>query len=122
MKGPETSSNPTPRKVLPDEYLLQNEQGRVDPAFVQLYDEVLAILFNHDPISINFGENTDEYAPEARTILQRLRETESPEGLTGIIHEEFVNWFDIDMAGPRARYVHIAHDVWKAWQSYERKR
>ena len=119
MKEPEANSGPTPRKVLPPEHLLQNEQGRVDPAFIQLYDEVLAILFRHDPIGINFVDNTDEYAPEARTILQRLREAESPEGLAGIIHEEFIHWFDIDMAGPKSRYVPIAHDVWKAWQSYK---
>jgi hypothetical protein len=47
-----------------------NEQARKD--YGTLFDAVSAVLFHHDPIGINFDTNTDEYDPEARTILPRL--------------------------------------------------
>ena len=47
---------------------------------------VEALLFRHDPIGINFGENTDEYRPEAETI--------SYGSLTGLCDE--VNWGLLD--------------------------
>ncbi len=39
-----------------------------------LVADLIAILFRRDPIGINFGENTDEYRPEAETIAIRLPE------------------------------------------------
>lgn len=81
----------------------------------ELYDKVLEILFQNDPIGINFEFNTDEYEPEVDTILPRLKEARSPEDLQGIIHREFVRWFDADIAGPKAKYARIAQEVWNAY-------
>ena len=37
-----------------------------------LFDEVSGILFLHDPMGVDFEDNTDEYEPETATILPRL--------------------------------------------------
>ena len=72
-----------------------------------------ALLFQHDPIGINFGSNTDEYRGEAETIVSRLPEATSEHDLTGIVHEEFVRWFDLETAGPLERYQSIASAIWR---------
>jgi hypothetical protein len=91
------------------------EQRRLKAEYGKLFDELLAILFRHDPMGINFEDNTDEYSPEVRTILPRLRECKSVEDTCRVIHEEFARWFSGD-AGPAERYAPIAADVWALWQ------
>ena len=73
----------------------------------------------HDPIGINFEDNTDEYDPEAGTILPRLRRDLSVEKTTGIVHEEFVRWFERKTAGSRERYSPIAAEIMTAYQQWE---
>lgn len=76
------------------------------------YRRLNDILFSEDPIGINFKENTDEYEPEVGTILPRLRDCRSKDDVERIVHEEFVRWFDVLTAGPRAKYQQIAQRVW----------
>lgn len=73
-----------------------------------LYDAVSAILFEEDPIGINFGSNADEYEPEVDTILPRLAGCVTVEDVRAVVHEEFVRWFDLSIAGPAERYTRIA--------------
>ena len=51
----------------------------------KLYDLVEEILFRHDPIGINFGDNSDEYDPEVDTILPRLDRCESVDQVRDVI-------------------------------------
>jgi hypothetical protein len=92
------------------------ERQRLRREYGKLYDEVLEILFRNDPIGINFEFNTDEYEPEVGTILPRLKEAHSPEDLQGIIHQEFVCWFDAGIAGTKAKYAKIAQEIWDAYK------
>jgi len=77
-----------------------------------LYDRVLQILFEIDPIGINFSHNTDEYEPEVETILPRLRSCTSARDVQQVVHEEFCRWFDADLAGAPDRYGEIAAKIW----------
>lgn len=83
-----------------------------------LFDDVTAVFFRHDPIGINFEDNTDEYEPEARTILPRLRTCHSVEDVLTVVHEEFQRWFEPDIAGARERYSAIADEVWSLWNKF----
>lgn len=78
-----------------------------------LVAELEAMLFRHDPIGINFEENTDEYRAEAETIAIRLPEAHDEVDLLRIVHEEFVRWFD-DTAGDIERYREIAQEIWRS--------
>lgn len=71
------------------------------------------LLFEADPIGINFEFNTDEYRPEAETVTLRRSEALSLEDVNRIIYEEFVRWFG--EAGPRDLYEPIARKVWQRW-------
>jgi hypothetical protein len=81
-----------------------------------LFDDVAAVLFRHDPIGINFETNTDEYHPEARTILPRLRHCASAGDVLVVVHEEFRRWFGAETAGPASRYTGAAAAIWELWQ------
>jgi hypothetical protein len=103
-----------------DEILQERRQLKAE--YGELFDSVAALLFRHDPVGINFGENTDEYEPEARTILPRLHGCTSVDDVLTIVHEEFVRWFDTGNAGPQERYAGIAAEVWELWQRRQSKR
>ena len=79
--------------------------------------EVEALLYRHDPIGIAFGDNPDEYRPEAEGIVPRLPRARSVDDVRKLVHEEFVRWFDEDTAGPVSRYEATARDVWSAWRA-----
>ncbi len=84
--------------------------------FVGIVSQVEEILFRHDPIGIGFADNTDEYRPEAETIVPRLREAKSVVDVRRVVHEEFLRWFAGEStAGPESRYALIADEVWLAW-------
>jgi hypothetical protein len=77
----------------------------------ELYARVSAILFEEDPIRINFTSNTDEYEPEVDTILPRLARCVTVEDVRAVVHEEFVRWFNTSIAGAPERYTRIAERI-----------
>jgi hypothetical protein len=89
--------------------------------FGALYDTVTAILFEVDPIGINFETNTDEYEPETRTILPRLASCETVDKLRAVVHEEFTHWFGPDTAGTPEKYTRVAHEIWAAAERRSRR-
>jgi hypothetical protein len=95
--------------------LLRKERKRLRELHVELFEAVSKILFEYDPIEINFETNTDEYEPEVGTILPRLRACKSEADARRAIHEEFVHWFGADIAGPEEKYADIASAVWETW-------
>jgi hypothetical protein len=97
--------------------ILENRR-RLRAEYGELFDSVAALLFRHDPIGINFEDNTDEYEPEAETILPRLCSCHSAEDVLQVVHVEFVRWFDYDTAGPPEHYKEIASEVWQLWQGH----
>ncbi len=90
------------RKVLKDQYGV-------------LFDNIASLLFDADPIGINFEFNTDEYEPEVGTILPRLRSATSVQDVEEIIHEEFCRWFSLEGAGSREKYQSVAAKIWELW-------
>ena len=84
-----------------------------------LFDTVSAALFAADPMHINFEDNTDEYDPEAGSILARLDEASTVEQATAIVHEEFCRLFTESVAGPQEKYSAVTAQIWDAWRGYK---
>lgn len=86
------------------------------------YDEFFRwlskLLFDADPIGINYVSNTDEYDSESGTIIPRLIHANSEGDVRHIIHEEFCKWFGVEEVGPIDAYSAIATTVWAEWQRY----
>ena len=99
---------------------MNDKRSKLKSKYKELYSIVEAILFNHDPVRINFKFNTDEYDPEVGTILPRLKNANNESDVADIIHEEFVRWFGTKIAGDKKQLVYrkIASEVWKAWLKF----
>ena len=90
--------------------------------YPNLFKSISATLFKHDPIGINFGENIDEYDPEAGSIIPRLKASNTVDDVQTIVHEEFIRWFGIETAGGRDKYHRIAVDIWELWKKYKEEK
>jgi hypothetical protein len=92
-------------RVRQERNLLKEQHG----AF---FTKVSELMFMHDPIGINFTDNTDEYDAEAGTVIPRLATCRNVEDLLSVLHEEFCRWFGPDTAGPLSVYEPLARDIW----------
>lgn len=91
---------------------IQAENKLLRAEYGDLFDSVAEVLFRHDPIGINFTNNTGEYHPEVRTILPRLKTCTSTSEVMSVVHQEFQKWFGSDLAGPEEDYRKIGEEVW----------
>ena len=57
-----------------------------------LYDELVEILFQLDPIGVHYG-NAEKFVPEATTIMARLREARLADDVEQIIEQELRRWY-----------------------------
>lgn len=85
----------------------------------ELFEAVSSLMFQHDAIGINFTTNTDEYEPEAGTVIPRLASCSSVDDVMTVLHEEFVRWFGSEIAGELQRYSELANDIWALWLSVQ---
>jgi hypothetical protein len=99
--------------------LVRGEQRR---RYGSLYDDLVSLLFRHDPISLDHETNTDEYAPEVGALLPRLEGCTSVEDVAVALHRVFVDYFDAKLAGPKSLYDRIAPDVWDLWEMRRKPR
>lgn len=97
------------------------EKKRLSDEYQTLFQKLAEVCFRHDPMGINFESNTDEYEPEARTILPRLKACENSDEAVTVVHEEFQKWFGSDIAGPRERYLALAEEIWQIWNNRSRQ-
>jgi len=91
------------------------ENKRLKAQYGKLFDDVAEILFRHDPIGINFEDNADEYEPEVRTILPRLRACQDSDDVVTVAYEEFQKWFGPEIAGDSEKYRGLGEEIWHLW-------
>lgn len=84
--------------------------------YLELHAQISAILFRYDPVGINFESNTDEYEPEAQTILARLNEANDSVDVRRIADEEFNPWFSGTPHNVESLDA-AADEIWTLWVS-----
>ena len=101
---------------------MSNPNKHLKTSYKALYQEVERILFRHDPIGINFGDNKSEYSFETGLIIPRLSSARGEADVHNIIFEEFIRAFDESAAGRKNNqaYILAAKEIWKAWVNYSR--
>ena len=67
-------------------------------------------------MKINFEFNTDEYDPEAETIVPRIETYSNETELSSVLHEEFSHWFGSGISGSPNDYHALAQEIW-SWLS-----
>ncbi len=65
---------------------------RYQAQYRALYDELLEILYQLDPIGVH-QDNAEKFVPEATTILARLREARTADDVEQIVLEELRRWY-----------------------------
>ena len=76
------------------------------------FSELLHIFNKHDPQElIKIGCPTDEYSPEARSIIVQLDKNQTVQEIQTIIYSEFVRFFSKASAGPKNNYKKLAEDI-----------
>lgn len=99
---------------------MDDQKRRRKRAYRWLHDEVVSILYRHDPVGIGIIVDglPNEYEPEAGSILPLLRVGATVAELSAILREEFVRWFDEDLAGPVETYQPIAEEILVAMRQH----
>ncbi len=94
---------------------IREQRRHLKKEYQELFTQIVEILFRHDPIGINFETNTDEYEPEAGTILAGLKDCASDADVKRLVCREFRLWFG-DEIGPESNYDPIAGEIWQRWK------
>jgi len=97
------------------------EREHLKRKYGSLFNRLSQLLFEADPVGINFESNTDEYDPEVGTILPRLEGARSADEVQTIVHEEFCRWFEPEIAGATERYVAVSQRIWSEWCNFTAK-
>ncbi len=80
----------------------------------ELFDNVSVILFENDPIGLNFETNVDEYEPEARRIMPLIKEARDVNHLSELVRDVFVQMFEgVDVDRKEGIYTQIATKIWE---------
>jgi hypothetical protein len=80
-------------------------------------DSFERLLFDRDPMGLNFETNKDEYRPEAETIALRFLEGYLPDDPVTVVYEEFKRWFGEGTCGSRDTYERVGVELWSIWTS-----
>jgi len=84
-------------------------------------ETISKLLFEKDPIGINYENNTDEYDSEAVMIFQKLNKCRSVEDVKTLVYQVFVDQFDKEIAGPIEHYADIAEELYKKFLQIGKK-
>jgi hypothetical protein len=62
------------------------ERRQLKAEYGELFSSITALLFQYDPVGVNFEVNPDEYQTETGTILPRLRTCESSDDVQRVVY------------------------------------
>ncbi len=99
---------------------MESNRKEIKRIYGKLFAEISNALFQADPIGINFGDNIDEYDPEAGTIIPRLKTANSAQDVHVIVCDEFKTWFGNDNAGGTEQYQAVSSKIWELWCEFGR--
>lgn len=96
-----------------------SNRKEIKQGYDKLFADICAVLFQADPVGINCYTNTDEYEPEARTIIPRLKTANSAQDTHAIVYEEFITWFGADSVGNFEKYQTVSEEIWELWREFQ---
>lgn len=104
----------------PEREIIRRERAILKEQYGELFSKVAALIFQLDPMGINYETNTDEYDPEVATILPRLETANSVHDVELIVHEEFGRWFGVEEADALEDLRLVAEKIWEVWCGFDR--
>lgn len=88
----------------------------------QLLQSISSILYNCDPMCLNFDCNGDEYDPEAISIIYELQDAKSAKDVANIVIGQFQEWFGEDLSPFKAndKFIRMCRSIWMAWCAHDK--
>ncbi len=78
----------------------------------QIAAKVNALLFDADPMRLNFGDNTDEYQIEADHIVEMLHTAQSANEVTDMVFQVFSACFGNEVTPRKETFSPVATKIW----------
>ena len=91
----------------------------IDRPDIKMSELITEILYYYDPVgSADLYVPEDEYEPEARMIINHLKDVTDMRSLRWIVYDVFERFFSKDMILPSSDkcYRFIAEEIWEVWQ------
>jgi hypothetical protein len=76
-----------------------------------IFNSICEILFQCDPVGLNFDENIDEYEGEAILIEKELNKIKNINDLSEIINSIFTQQFT-EKIGSENKYKQVVNEIW----------
>lgn len=88
-----------------------------------LVQEVSSILFECDPMCLDFETNTDEYDFVADTVVLLLKDKETVDDVIEAVISSIKCWFSRDLSNYKTndKFISMSQRIWAAWSEYQRK-
>jgi hypothetical protein len=88
-----------------------------------LVQEVSSILFECDPMCVEFGTNSDEYDLVADTVVLLLKHKETVDDVIGVIIASIKQWFSSDLSNYKTndKFISMSKRIWTVWSGYQNK-
>ena len=82
-----------------------------------LIQEVSSILFECDPMCLDFGTNSDEYDFVADTVVLFLKDKETVGDVIEAIIRSIKCWFSSDLSDYKTndKFISMSQRIWTAW-------
>lgn len=85
----------------------------IDMTKSNLKESVRYIVNKHDPIKLlDVGCLIDEYDPEVKLILTKIKLTKSLDEIHDMVYNIFVDMFDKSIAGPKTKYRRLSEELY----------
>jgi hypothetical protein len=93
---------------------IEDYKKRRREEYGELFDKVSTILFEHDPVELDYETNIDEYEPEARRIMPLIKQADDVNHLATLLRNVFVQMFEgDDIDRKEGVYLQIAAKIWE---------
>ncbi len=79
----------------------------------EIRERMREIMNRYDPLRLlRMGAPDDEYVPEIKRIIPKLRRAATVEQLQEVVYQTFVDMFDQQMAGPKENYRKMSEEIY----------
>lgn len=87
-----------------------------------LLQSISGILYECDPMCLQWGHNEDEYDPEAVSIIYALHDAKSADDVANVVVREFQHWFSYDLSPYKdnPKFVRMCWRIWTAWFTHHK--
>ena len=116
--------NPATQDTDSDRYCYKQFNEMVRSQQPLLLRHISTILYECDPVCLNYGFNDDEYDPEAISIIYELQDAKSAQDSSDIVIRQIQEWFGEDLSPYKdnGKFLRMCQRIWMVWCAHGKPR